>query len=387
MDNNIKINALPFNAYLWAVAGLVAIGLAASIYLSISHFRVYTDIGYKSFCAVSRSINCDTVSQSPYSIFLGLPVSMWGIIGYTFYLLFLPFAWRTDAEKKKIWPLLFLVSLVYCIYSLILALISTYFVRSYCLMCILSYAVNFSLLFYTWLIRRRFSNESFYDGLKRDIDFLRIKGAQTAKYFLPAITVVILIWAFFPDYWHFESPILSQEIKQGITPEGHPWIGAENPRLDITEFSDYQCFQCKKMHYHLRNIINEHPETVRLIHRHYPMDHEYNWIVDNPFHVGSGDMALLAIYAAQEGKFWEMNDALFDLAGSGTISIKELANRTGLDFNDLSKAVNDPQMRHKLKVDIWQGMKSRINGTPAFVIAGKVHLGQIPPDILKSTVK
>jgi uncharacterized membrane protein len=77
-------NPPPFYVYLWAVALLTLIGLTDSIYLAISHYRVYTDIGYTSFCAISRAINCDTVSQSPYAIMLNLPVAVWGVIGYAF---------------------------------------------------------------------------------------------------------------------------------------------------------------------------------------------------------------------------------------------------------------------------------------------------------------
>ena len=63
------IKPLPFGVYLWTVILITMIGLTYSIYLSVSHYRVYTDIGYKSFCAISRAINCDTISQSFYSIF------------------------------------------------------------------------------------------------------------------------------------------------------------------------------------------------------------------------------------------------------------------------------------------------------------------------------
>ena len=66
------IQPLAYAYYFWPVVGLVIAGLLDSIYLSVSHHRVYTDIGYKSFCAISRAINCDTVSQSRYSIFLDL---------------------------------------------------------------------------------------------------------------------------------------------------------------------------------------------------------------------------------------------------------------------------------------------------------------------------
>jgi len=62
-------------------------GVLDSIYLSISHYRVYTDIAYESFCAISKSINCDTVSHSPYSVFIGVLVPDRGIIKYTLFIL------------------------------------------------------------------------------------------------------------------------------------------------------------------------------------------------------------------------------------------------------------------------------------------------------------
>jgi uncharacterized membrane protein len=84
MKKDKRIDPLPFPIYFWTIFFLIIAGLANATYLSISHYRVYTDIGYRSFCAISKAINCDTVSQSPYSIFLGLPVPIWGIIGYLF---------------------------------------------------------------------------------------------------------------------------------------------------------------------------------------------------------------------------------------------------------------------------------------------------------------
>ena len=81
-----KIKPLPFPVYFWSIVSITCVGLIDAIYLAISHYRVYTDIGYKSFCAVSKSINCDTVSQSAFSILLGVPVPVWGIVGYLIFL-------------------------------------------------------------------------------------------------------------------------------------------------------------------------------------------------------------------------------------------------------------------------------------------------------------
>jgi len=40
-----------------------------------------------------------------------------------------------------------------------------------------------------------------------------------------------------------------------------------------------------------------------------------------------------------------------------------------------------------LQRDIQEGIKLGITGTPAFVINGKVYLGQIPAQVLKSGMK
>jgi len=378
-----QIIALPFPFYFWTVAALAVAGVLDSIYLSISHYRVYTDIGYESFCAISRSINCDTVSQSPYSIFIGIPVPVWGIIGYSFFMLFLPFAWSKEAQKQRLWPIFLFISLAFSIYSVILAYISTFYIHSYCMMCIVSFGVNFLLLYYTWLIRKRFDKNNIIKGLKLDFIFLWEKKKKTTLVFLSFLSVVICLLIYFPSYWNFSPPVLSKSIPSGITDDGYPWIGAENPVLEITEFTDYQCFQCKKMHFILRKLLEKKPDKIRLIHRHFPMDHKYNPLVKEPFHVGSGKMALFAEYAQTQGKFWEMNDVLFAIAEStNVLNIKNLAEKVGLDYRALSYSTKNSIIRYKVKHDIAIGIKLGINGTPGYVIDGKVYLGQIPPEIL-----
>jgi uncharacterized membrane protein/predicted DsbA family dithiol-disulfide isomerase len=388
MKQNKQTTPLPFSIYFWTIFILAVAGLIDSIYLSISHYRVYTDIGYSSFCAISKAINCDTVSQSPYSIFIGIPVPVWGILGHSFFLLFLPLAKTRDAAKKRIWAMLFLVALVFSMYSVILAFISTFIIHSYCIMCIISYAISFLLLFYTWIIRRRFESEGIINGLKKDINFLANKKAMSLAFLGSFIIGFICVKLFFPSYWHFKAPQLSSQISTGITENGQPWIGAEKPVLTITEFADYQCFQCKKMHFFLRRLIDEHPDKIRLVHRHFPMDHRFNPIVKEPFHIGSGKMALMAIYAASKGKFWQMNDVLYEIdRESKTIDIKELAEEVRLNPEELGHSINNQLIRKKLQRDIRSGLKLQISGTPAYVIDKEVYQGQIPPEIIKGVLK
>ena len=382
------ITPLPFAIYLVTLVLLITIGLADSIYLSVSHYRVYTDIGYKSFCALSRSINCDTVSQSPYSIFWGTPVPVWGIFGYTFLLLLLPFAGSRAAAKIRMWPLLFWGSLIFTLISLILAFISAYYVRSYCIMCIVSYGVNLFLLLFSWIVNNRFSTIGLIRGFKEDIFFLWQKQKRSLPLLLTFLAAATIITVNFPAYWEFKPAAPSAALPSGITAEGHPWIGAENPQLEITEFADYQCFQCKKMHYFLRQLIAEQPQKIRLVHRHYPMDHTINPVVREPFHEGSGAMALIATSAARMKKFWQVNDYLFSVAGkSQVIDIRELAKEVGVNFEELKQTMNDRRTQNALRRDIWQGNKLKITGTPAYLIDHKLYLGQIAPDVLKKALE
>ena len=376
--------ALPFFMYYWPVLGLAAIGLADSIYLAVSHYRVYNDLGYKSFCAISKAINCDTVSQSSYSILLDLPLPVWGIIGYAFLFICLLGAGSKSAGKTRLWSIIFWISLGYSAYSVVLALISSYIIGSYCIMCIVLYGVNLALLFYAWIIRRRFSDRGLFDDTGLDLSYLRQRKSRSLAVVSLFFIVLVSTWVFFPAYWRFQPVGLSENVTTGVTAEGHPWIGAKTPTLVITEFADYQCFQCKKMHVFLRHLVADNPEKIRLIHRHYPMDHRFNPIVKKPFHIGSGQMALLAVYAASKNKFWQMNDLLFAAAGRNKpIIIKKLAEQLSLDPDEMGQAINSRPVRYQLQKDIFAGNRLGIPGTPAFVIDGKVHLGQIPADILK----
>jgi protein-disulfide isomerase len=130
------------------------------------------------------------------------------------------------------------------------------------------------------------------------------------------------------------------------------------------------------------------PAKIRLIHRHFPMDDKINPLVKEKFHVGSGAMALMATYAQIEGKFWEINDIWYSLAGKrNEININEVADTIGLNSKALAAAIYHEDIRYKVKHDITRGIKLGINGTPAFVIDGQVYFGNIPQQILKKVLE
>jgi uncharacterized membrane protein/protein-disulfide isomerase len=378
------IQPLPYGFYLAGAVGLAASGLLFSAYLAYAHYRVYTDLAYSSFCAISKAINCDTVSQSPYSIFLNLPVPVWGAAGYAGLALLLLSAAMPAAGRKRSWTLAMLAALAFSTISLYLAGVSTFGIGSYCLLCIATYGVNLLLLFVTWLVRRRFDAGPFLKALGEDLVFWAKRGRVSAAVALVLVSFLLLTYKTVPAYWAAPSAVLpSGQLASGITAEGFPWIGAENPEIEILEFADYQCFQCRKMHFHLRQLIASRPDKIRLVHCHYPMDHEVNFLVEEPFHVGSAKLAQLAIYAKSKGKFWEMNDLLYRLAASGRrIDLQALADELGLDVQALATAIEHPAYRRALEAELRYGMKLQVLGTPSYLIDGRLYEATIPSEIL-----
>jgi protein-disulfide isomerase len=107
-------------------------------------------------------------------------------------------------------------------------------------------------------------------------------------------------------------------------------------------------------------------------------------VVKEPFHEGAAVMAVLAIQAGFKGKFWEANDALYQLMTKqdNVFNTEDLAKAIGLNPQDLAGAFDDPKPFQKMIKDIRAGMKLGLSGTPSYVIDDVVYEGGIPADIL-----
>ena len=380
--NTKKNSPLPFHYYAIPLAIILIVGFVDCLYLAFSHFKNYTDISYQSFCALSKAINCDTVSQSSYSLFLQLPVSVWGLLGYVFYGIIFFFA-LTSKQKDVYWGVLTLIGILFSLYSVYLAIISAFFIGSYCIMCIALYGTSLLLGYYPWLILNRFSKSGFFSSLIKDSRSLA-SNTYLRRLLICFTCLSLTLPLYFPKYWKTEFPVIDETISTGVTRDGLPWIGAKTPVLTITEYTDYMCFQCKKMHFFLRNLIGRYPEKLRLVHRHFPLDKKFNPLLGVDIHPGSGILSLIAIYAEKEQQFWKVNDYLYNYnTHNGIINFNEIAGIANIELESLKTGVTSIDVKRKLVNDILSGINFHINGTPSYVINGKVYSGTIPSNILK----
>jgi uncharacterized membrane protein len=117
----------PWRSYLLMAIGLAGIGV--SIYVTILHYAHIAPI-----CSDSGAINCTRVLTSPQSVFLGIPVPLYGLAFFIgMFVLSIPQLWWT-----KLWwiPWLRLVgSAVGILFALRLIYEELFVIRNLCLWC------------------------------------------------------------------------------------------------------------------------------------------------------------------------------------------------------------------------------------------------------------
>jgi len=81
--------------------------------------------------------------------------------------------------------------------------------------------------------------------------------------------------------------------------------------------------------------------------------------------------ALAAIAAQNQGKFWQMHDALFATPKLTRESIDKAAEGIGLDMNKFNKDMNSPETKQKLAKDLASASQASVSGTPTLFINGR----------------
>jgi len=374
----------------WRIAFLVlcTVGACFSADLLRLHANVHTNPDYHSYCAMSERVNCDTVALSDFSVFLGLPVSLWGLLGYVFMGALAVWGLRGHPRSPS-WPLglAFWLALFSSLLGIALFLVSHLIVESVCVVCGGTYLVNIGLAFVAFMALRR-GGWGLSGALARDLRTLSAGPGPFALLVVVFAGALIAAWLLVPPYWRVETATGPGGLPVGTTPGGHPWIGAVEPVLVITEYSDYQCPHCQRGHDEVRKLIETHPGRVRVVHRQYPLDQQCNSAIPRPFHIYACRYARFSHCAQEQGKFWEANDYLF---ANGRrrfpVTQEELAHNLNLDRDALRACVEGDEAGQAVQQDLEAGRELGIRGTPTFVVRGEAYPGRIPEDVIEAALR
>ncbi len=163
-----------------------------------------------------------------------------------------------------------------------------------------------------------------------------------------------------------------------VSAEGAPFKGPQNAPITIVEFSDFQCSYCKRVLSVLSQVLEQYPKQVKLAFRDFPIQN---------IHPQAQKAAEAAHCAAEQGKFWEYHDLLFEKQDAipGT-NYAEHAKALGLDVAAFQACVEARKYQEKVERNYAEGVKAGVSGTPAFFINGRLLSGAQPLEAFKAVI-
>jgi protein-disulfide isomerase len=144
-----------------------------------------------------------------------------------------------------------------------------------------------------------------------------------------------------------------------------PSRGPSDAPVTIIEFSDFQCPYCKQATRTIEEVIRAYGERVRVVFKHLPL----------PMHAEAFKAAQAAVCADRQGKFWEYHDRLFNSTDLTAGSLKKQAADLGLNGDEFQSCLETESSRAVVVRDLQQARQADIQGTPTFVINGRVLRG------------
>ena len=164
-------------------------------------------------------------------------------------------------------------------------------------------------------------------------------------------------------------------------------LGSAAAPIEVIEFGDFECPQCARF-----ASLTEPDVRSRLVDKGVVRFR----FIDFPLsmHRNTWPASRAAACADEQGKFWQMHDALFqaqDQWNGETTSnpdgvFKDLAKQIGLNQKQFDDCVDSKKTQAKVQAHEQLAMQQHINATPSFIIGGKIQEGAITYDEFKSLV-
>lgn len=157
--------------------------------------------------------------------------------------------------------------------------------------------------------------------------------------------------------------------------------GNSKAPVTIVEFGDFECPFCGRFHHEtLGQIEDKYVKTgkVKFVYRDFPLS----------FHTQAQKAAEAAECAGEQGKFYEMHDLLFESGVQGGVSsFKQYAKQIGLDATKFNTCLDTGAMASEVQKDFADGQRVGVQGTPGFLINGKLVSGAQPFSVFQQVIE
>ncbi len=185
------------------------------------------------------------------------------------------------------------------------------------------------------------------------------------KFSIGLASVLVLGFLGVRVYNFFKSPA-EQVLSQSVEVLANDWIrGNDSAKVTLFEYADFQCPACANYETILKRLLQEFPEDLRIVYRHFPLI---------TIHRNAYSSSRASEAAGKQGKFWEMHDLLYERQEDweGVSNAKEVfsqyAKEIGLDEEKFKNDFDSKEVEDKINRDISLGNSLRLNSTPTFIL-------------------
>ena len=166
------------------------------------------------------------------------------------------------------------------------------------------------------------------------------------------------------------------EARTEVAAEG-PAKGPATAPVTIVEFSDFECPFCARVVPTLDQVKEKYGDQVRIVFRQYPLD----------MHPNAAKAAEASLCADEQGKFWEMHDAMFaDQKKLAVADLKATAGTLGLDAAAFGSCLDSGKHAPRVKADMKAGTLAGVSGTPALFVNGRFLNGAVPFETIAEVI-
>ena len=169
------------------------------------------------------------------------------------------------------------------------------------------------------------------------------------------------------------------ELADGVDVSHDPVLGPADAPITIVEFSDFECPFCSRFARDTAPALRrQYGEQIRWIFVNYPL---------RSIHPNAYEAALAGECAAEQSRFWPFYDAMFSgrypLSADG---YADAAAAIGLDGERFETCYRNADHAEEVALDVKEGEKFYVLGTPTFYVNGKRMEGAQRPEAFAAVI-
>ncbi len=161
-------------------------------------------------------------------------------------------------------------------------------------------------------------------------------------------------------------------------------LGSPTATVTIEEFADFQCPTCATVHTKMKEINALYSGRIKFVFRNFPL---------TQVHKNAYDAAVAAEAAGMQGKFWAMQDQLFNNQKAWSESqearkmFEEYAQKIGLDVAKFQNDMLGLPVKTRVDADLQRGRALNLSGTPTIYVNGRqVPMEQTGVEMMRQVI-